>query len=192
MRKILLVLIIFSALLLGCKSLSKIKTIEIPSENLTELNYNELNGTYSNYPEKFIGGIVKTPKNYHPPISIIGLYGNDFDYSHRLPEWDEKKRKINLKFISNKKLQLTLYQKDSIVGKKVIKGKLKNGFFYSKRKTRIYPIPPLIFGYEFEKFRIGKNKNFIILDYSTNIWVGGFMVGESEKGNYSAIFKRVE
>ena len=190
MNKKLNFLITFSIFIfLGCKSLSKIKNIETEREFLTESNYEELNGNYNNYPKEFIGGIAQTPKNYHPETSIIGLYGNDFDYSYRLPERDEKNRTTTLKFINEKRLEFTLYQNDSVVGKKIIKGKLNLGYFYSKSKLEFYPFFPIAFGYGYKRFRIGKSNNLIILDYYVNQVFAG-MAGETSKGEFSAIFEK--
>lgn len=60
-----------------------------------------------------------------------------------------------------------------------------------RQKRGIYPFIPLIFGYDFGRFRIGTDRNNIIMDFYENTWVPGFMVGESSKGDYLGIFKRL-
>jgi hypothetical protein len=177
-------------IIFGCKSLSEIKTTKIAEENLTELNYMELNGNYINYPEKFVGGIEKTPYNYHPDNSAIDLYGYSFDPKNEKQINENKNEYINLEFISKKRLKLKLYRNNEFIKEKIIKGKLKKGYFYSKSKIEFYPFFPIAFGYGIEKFRIGKNNELLILDYYVNQVFAG-MTGETSKGEFSGIFKKM-
>ena len=189
-NKLLIIVTGLSFIFINCKSsFNSIVNKEEITEKLTEKNYKTINGNYSNHPERFIGGLKKTPFNYHPDITALDLFGWTFDPNRVKHIKENKKEHVNLEFINKKRLRMKLYRSDSLISEKIIKGKLKRGYFYSRQKKGIYPFVPLIFGYDFGRFRIGIKKNNIIMDFYENTWVAGFMVGQSSKGNYSGIFK---
>ena len=190
-NKLLILTIFFSFIFISCKSSFNSIVKEEKIEKLTEKNYKKINGNYSNHPEKFIGGLKKTPYNYHPDNTALDLYGWTFDTKKDEHIQENKKEYVYLEFINEKRLRMKLYRNDSLFSEKIIKGKLKNGYFYSRQKKGIYPFIPLIFGYDFGRYRIGIDGNNIIMDFYENTWVAGFMVGESSKGEYSGIFKRL-
>jgi hypothetical protein len=62
-NKLLIIIIGFSFTFINCKSSFKSIVKQQTTEKLTEKNYKIVNGNYSNHPEKFTGGLKKTPSN---------------------------------------------------------------------------------------------------------------------------------
>jgi hypothetical protein len=83
---------------------------------------------------------------------------------------------VDLRLIDQKHLTVTLMQNDSIIKSKVLKGKLKNGYFEMKR--RVFIAPAIFFNiFRTIKFRFGilENGN-LTTDYLQKAWGTEFVI----------------
>ena len=84
-----------------------------------------------------------------------------------------------------------MYHNDKFVFSKNIRGKFRNGYFYRRPKVYVMPLIPLLFGYNFERTRIGITTNEdLIIDYTINMWGFALVAGSAEKGATSSIYKK--
>lgn len=75
--------------------------------------------------------------------------------------------KLFVKFQTKNKnsLQVTFWNFDSLVGKKVLKGKLRtDDCFYTRRHFSIVPILPILWWYSNEQKRIYKNDAYLVIE----------------------------
>ncbi|MHC1703257.1 MAG: hypothetical protein AB9846_05055 [Tenuifilaceae bacterium] len=190
MRHIILLSITLTIALASCTSLSKIGIQEYKSENLSKSDFAKLNGIYRNYPDTAIGQIKESPyprNSEHLSLFnqfVIGQWGGTQEVF--------EKQLIKIEFLNHRKAIITLTENEKTLETKIIRGRFKDGYFYSRPKTIIIPIIPLLFGYYFNRFRIGRNGKYLTIDYTVNKWMAGFVVGESSKGHYSSIYKELD
>lgn len=187
-----------SIVLTGCKSLSKIANSNIEAQAITTDNYQKLNGTYSNSHDTIFGSIEYSTYygiNDYRRITIL----EQLFYNYPESAWrDENEQIINpnekwikIDFQSKKRAIISMYQNDKFLFSKIIHGKIKNGYFYLRPKSYVLPFVPLLFGYNFERARLGiTGENNLIIDYSVNQWGVFFITGGYEKGSATSIFKR--
>ena len=110
-NNLLILTIVFSFIFISCKSSFNSIVKEEKIEKLTEKNYKKINGNYSNHPEKFIGGLKKTPYNYHPDNTALDLYGWTFD-TKKDEHIQENKKGIPFQRIQRKRNNLCLCTKE--------------------------------------------------------------------------------
>ena len=182
------IIFVLTTFLTSCSSLSKLGIQDYKSDYLLESDYNKLNGTYCNYPYKAKGEIKQLP--YSGKSKHLRLFNHFVIGKWNGREEDFRNQSIKIEFVNNNKAIVTLFRDDEILVTQKIKGHFKKGYFYSRPKIIIIPIIPLIFGYYFDRYRIGKHEDYLTIDYTVNKWMSGFVVGESSKGFSSSIFKQ--
>lgn len=190
---VLLILAVF--IFSSCTSLSKLGVKDYPIDSLNKGNYFELDGFFMNNHDTIIGEIVHKPENGVDNLKSQTLLNQLF---LNIPESyyrdndgniiDPKEKWIELKFLSNKKATVTMYHNDKVVFSKVIHGKIKNGYFYLRPKIYVIPFVPLVFGYNFERTRIGKSGNILLVDHSVNMWGFALVAGSSERAYTSSSY----
>lgn len=87
-----------------------------------------------------------------------------------------------------KKSVTITFQTDSIVHEKSYKGNLKKNYFEVYLKRKIVPIPFIYFGWNWERARIGldKEKNLLIQYWQNNFgWILFGTAGGSEDKEYT-------
>ena len=144
-----------------CATLKSDKLVDGQIE-LTKENLNLLIGNYSrkpvNQPEKWKGDLFWdfTTRGYN--IGADSLCS------------------VKIKVVNEKSLNITLMKNDSILKSKVVKGKLKNGYFEMKR--RVFFIPTIYLNvFRTTKFRLGLLDNqSITTDYKQITWGTGFVI----------------
>ncbi len=191
-------LIVFTIMGLSCKPLSKVGSNNIKSDALTKDDFQKINGIYSNSFDTIIGGIHHSPNDGISDFQRLTILSQLFQ---NYPEaaWRDKNNNfisakekwIKIEFQSRKQATISMYHNHEFVFSKKIQGKFKNGFFYLRPKVYILPLIPLIFGYNFERARIGKTiDNNLIIDYSVNRWGFVLVAGSADKGSTSSIYKK--
>ena len=170
-----LAVLLFPLLTIGC---AVIKETDRPNLNkLDQTNYQNLNGIYLNYRKDTIG--------------VRSLFWFQID---KYKNWDLAKnwteQTIRLKFINQRKLQLALYENGRLIKQKNIKGKLKDGYFYRRPFFILYPIVPIIFGYDTQQYRFGLIDTNLILDRKEHYWVCSFGFGEASNKQVTGVFER--
>lgn len=185
-------------LFVSCVPLSKKIGEQKFKTNLIQQNEPEkLNGFYSNSPDSIIGGIKHTPYDGFGNFERLTILGQLF---WNVPEsaWrdstgkyiEPKLKYVSIAFQSKRKATISLYQNDEFIFSKTIHGKFKNGYFYVRPKILILPIFPIVFGYNFERARIGKLENSLIIDYTVNRWGFALIAGSSDRGVSSSLYKQ--
>jgi len=182
----------------GCKPLYKIANNNIQTEVITNNDYEKLNGNFSNSYDTIFGGVEHTPgdgKNDYQRLTILYQL---FGYNYPETAWrDENNQWINpnekyikIEFQSTKHATISMYHNDKFVFSKRIHGKFKNGYFYLRPKAYVLPFIPLIFGYNFERARLGKTmENNLVIDYTVNRWGFALVAGSADKGVATTIYK---
>ncbi|RQO67419.1 hypothetical protein DBR43_23055 [Pedobacter sp. KBW06] len=138
--------IFFAAILFtlstGCGSFRK--NSAQPLVHVETDNYESLNGRYTTRTDT-----SRQSKNF-----------NLWPYLTREPMEETllmKDLSVDLKMISKRRLQITLYDGEARLSQKLIKGKLRKGYFKLRDKTKLNGIPPLFWTLFSEKTRIGKS-----------------------------------
>lgn len=192
---VLVILIIMT----GCKPLSEIANNDIKTKVITNNDYEKLNGIYSNSYDTIFGGVEHSPydgKNDYQRLTILYQL---FGYNYPETAWrDENNQMINpnekfikIEFQSMKQATISMYHNDKFVFSKKIHGKFKNGYFYLRPKAYVLPFIPLIFGYNFERARLGKTiENNLVIDYTVNKWGFALVAGSADKGVATTIYKK--
>ena len=98
---------------------------------------------------------------------------------------------IKIEFNTQETATISMYHNDKFLFSKDIHGKFKNGYFYLQPKVYVIPFIPLIFGYNFQRTRIGKTTDEgLLIDYKVNRWGFALIAGSQESGNASSIYAK--
>lgn len=178
----------------SCSPLSKIGNQGFNVDQLPPDSVQALNGTYSNTPDSIIGEITHGPDEISDFEQLTIL--EQFFWS--IPETagrdstgeyvDPETMHVTIEFQTLKRATVSLYHNDMFIFSKDIKGKFKNGYFYLRPKIVILPLVPLLVGYRFERARIGKLSDMLVIDYTINRWAFGLVAGSSDQGTSSSIY----
>ena len=197
--KNLLLIIIIAFTIIGCKPLSKLGIESYTIDNIGKSNLSELNGTYMNQHDTVVGKLRYTPGSGFDELEELSILNQLFlsvpkiawrDSLGTMIEPDEKY--IQIEFINSHKAKISFYHNDKFIFTKKIRGKIKNGYFYLRPKAFVIPLIPLIFGYSFQRTRIGKSRDNLIIDYTVNQWGFALVAGSSNKGYSSSVFKEIK
>ncbi len=145
----------------SCASLKSDKFVDGQIE-LTKQNLTLINGKYARNP-------VNQSENWKGD-----LFWNFYTRGYNVGA--DSLCAVELKVIDEKHLDVTLMKNDSIIKSKVLKGKIKNGYFEMKR--RVFFVPALYLNvFRTTKFRIGllENEN-LTTDYKQVAFGTGFFV----------------
>lgn len=182
----------------GCKPLSKIANNNIQTKVITNNDYEKLNGIYSNSYDTIFGGVEHSPSDGQNDYQRLTILYQFFSYNYPETAWrDENNQMINpnekyikIEFQSKKQATISMFHNDKFVFSKRIHGKFKNGYFYLRPKAYVLPFIPLIFGYNFERARLGKAiDNNLVIDYKLNRWGFALVAGSADKGVATTIYK---
>jgi len=176
-------------ILSGCSSLTDLSQNNYDILQLNENNYENLNGLYKNYEDTVFGKIIHSPSR--------GMDETKRKLLDRLfvsipNEAYNKNIIVEFKFISKKEAIINAYQKDSLLFTKSINGKLKNGYFYVKPRVFIIPFFPIFYWHNFERVRISKSNNNLIVDHSLKMWGFALIAGGSDNGLTTSIYLKEE
>jgi hypothetical protein len=159
MKSIFFLLII--SVLTSCATLKSDKLVDKQIE-LTKENLILLNGRYSRKPvnqsEKWKGDL------------FFNFYTRGYNVGA------DSLCAVKLKVIDEKHLSVTIMKNDSIIKSRVLKGKIKNGYFEMNR--RVFFIPALYLNvFRTTKFRIGfLDNNNLTTDFKEISWGTGFFI----------------
>lgn len=122
----------------------------------TTTNYTVLNGTYKNYN-------VDTFNNNAKPSLWQALYPTGAMFAYDTIK--NNNALVKLEMLQHNKLQFQLLQNGVLLQQKIIKGKIKDGYFVSKKRWRYFGIPFLLVKQSDYLFRIAKStNNYLYLD----------------------------
>jgi hypothetical protein len=155
---------------------------------LTEDNHGLLEGRYSNIAINFkkeeVRGRSYLSESTYFLWPIIG-------YEGKLSTDDREKADIQIDFLSDKKIRVSLMLNDSVLSSKKIKGQFKDGYFYKRPYSVMIPLFPLLYGYNTNRLRFGINtEGNLSMDYAWNTYAFFLVAGRNTKGNTNSEFKR--
>lgn len=136
------------------------------------------------------------PYDYKTSKSIEGIYYNDpcknpfgdsklWDFIHYKSSLEKDSLCVSLKLIDEKRLYAKLLNGDSVVAEKEMKIELKeDGCYYTKRKSYIVPILPILWFYSNSQKRFIVGKKSVIVERTSSDG-GAFiiMAGGSENND---------
>jgi len=180
-------LLAISYLTIGCAT---IKHDSIRTVNKLGIDdFRQLNGRYSNNPIDGSGKILRSQHDYKVEYQPKSLWTNLDQYQiGSSSDWSNQT--VDIEFLTAKKAVFKLYEGDSLIDTKKVKGKFKDGYFYKRPFLVIMPLVPVLFGHNTNRLRIGRGDDFIIADYKWNLWMFFLVAGQSEKGESSLVFSK--
>ena len=184
--KVFLYLMLITFLSVSCSSLSNLSNSTYPITHLNKENFQNLNGIYENYQDTVFGKIT-----HHPGR---GFNENNISLLNRLfifipNEAYNEKTAIEIKFVTNRKAEINTYLDDSLITSRKIRGRFKQGYFYTRPKILIIPFFPVLYVHDFERVRIGKTESNLIIDHSIRSWGFALFAGGSDLGSNTSIYK---
>ena len=186
-KKISLLLLSLSFLCLSsCKSLKNLAFSNQPIDTLSYSGSDLLSGTYSNAPDTSVNKIAIGP--HYPSFSQTSLF-NKMSFRKQNTANPEK-QKLCISILSKNRLKLILLEENKPVEELTIRGKFASGYFYGRQKIFLLPFIPLLWGYRFERFRIGRSGEHLIINFRTNQWAFGLFFGYSENGTFSGLYRK--
>jgi hypothetical protein len=172
----------------ACKPLLNLYSESNQIDKVKKNEYSKLNGRYQDTQEKMFGNI-KHNRLKENNKNNRRLLDRLFVFNPQVSE--EKPTTVEIIFKTKNKAVINAYQNDSIVFSKKIHGKFKDGYFYLRPKYFIIPIIPIFYWHNFERVRIGKCGNDLIVDHNLKSFVWTFMAGSSDKGQTTSIYKTI-
>ncbi len=157
-------------------------------DSLSPKDYRALNGVYNNEADTTFGYHYSFNDNHD-----LELLDHFFRHIPLKARWyndsiiPQSEKRVILEALNPKKILVSLYQQDRFIYAKAIKGRYKKGYFYVRGKNIIYPLP-ILFGYHFQKARIGKTGTDLLIDYRRKFWVFAVVAGGAAKDKTSSLF----
>lgn len=170
----------------GCSSLKNLSPDTFQIEPIKGSDFTKLNGRYENYQDTVFGKL----NNYY-----YGVIDNEKRLLDRLfifysRKAYSKETTVEISFVSKKKAIVRAYKNDTVLFKKNIRGKFKNGYFCASPKMFILPFFPFAYVHKFQRARIGLYENNLVVDHSFKSWGFALIAGGSEQGTSTSIYKR--
>jgi len=189
MKQIRLLTILLMTISIGCRPLKNLSPTTYSIEPIKKGEFAKLNGKYNNIQDTVFGKIEHYPgrgidENNRMLIDRLFVFYPDKAYENGIT--------VEIKFTSNKSATVNAYQNGTILFTKDIQGKFKNGYFYVRPKIFIIPFFPILYWHNFERVRIGKVGNNIIVDHTLKSWGFALFAGGSDNGNSTSIYKSME
>ena len=147
-----------------------------------------LEGTFANTAnhfeiEEFRGKSFTNESNLY----LWNIFDNHKDLTH-----DQRENcKVEIEFLKSTKAEVRLTYQDSIIDRRKIRGKFKNGYFYKRPLFVVIPLFPIAFGYNTMRYRIGMNEDQnLIIEKSWNTYAFVLIAGSDTKAQVFAEYNR--
>jgi hypothetical protein len=155
-------------------------------DNLQKNDFVKLNGIYKNSQDTVFGQIVHMPyrginENNRNLLDRLFIFIPDKAYENDVT--------VKFEFISKRQANVSACKNGQIFLSKKIRGKFKNGYFYVKPKVFLIPFFPVFYVHNFERVRIGKVENDIVVDHTIKMWGFALFAGGSDSGRSTSIYK---
>lgn len=173
----------------GCSSLRNLNEESILVEQLDKAHFTALNGIYRDIQDTVFGQASQYPrpvKNPNERSLASRLFMNSKDWH------DHEEKTIEITFTTHKKATVNLYQNDSLLFTKYIRGNFRNGYFYLRPKALMIPFFPVFYVHRFQSARIGKMGNKLIVDHSWAASGFALLDGGMSKGSNTAVYEKVK
>jgi hypothetical protein len=145
---------------------------------LSKSNSSSLNGHYRNYSNDTSLTEKITLWNVITPRKKMYAYDTSTTY---------KSANVELFLKNNKTLIARLYNEDKLINEKKFKGRIKDGYFSSRRRINYFGLPFLYLTYFDYKFQIGKDSSNTLLIDAGNGRFGWILImtgGNTETYNF--------
>jgi len=119
---------------------------------LNKNNLNSLNGEYKNV-QILPDQALYSYEDYQRTL------WQQFNYLQNEQLKNTEYYKVILTVINEKRIKVGYYLKEKLIDERIIKGKINNGYFLSRRKIKAKGIPFIYFKYSETQFQIGINEN---------------------------------
>jgi len=184
LRQNLLLVVLTGAMLTSCAVIK-----DTPQSNLVSLkkaDFKKLNGEFVNYPTDAAGNFEKDymSKDFSPMAFWTQVKGE------RWNEHNAESQKITLEFRSPRRGVVKLWENDSLIKQRKIRGRIRHGYFYRRPGFVVVPFFPLVFGYHTYQYRIGLTPDALVVDARWNYWIFIIAAGGYSRGNSHSIFNR--
>lgn len=104
-----------------------------------------------------------------------------------------KTQTVSLDFISKNRVHTSLFQNGELINQKTIRGSVRRGYFYYKRRFFVIPFFPLLYSRNHDKYRLGITKeNCLVVDYTWNYAIFALIAGDYSKGQTTAEFSKID
>lgn len=114
-----------------------------------------------------------------------------FDHHKGLTHDQRENCIVEIEFLKSSKAEVRLIYQDSIIDRRKIRGKFKNGYFYKRPLFVVIPLFPIAFGYNTMRYRIGMNEDKnLIMEKSWNTYAFALIAGSNTKAQVFAEFHR--
>jgi hypothetical protein len=151
---------------------------------LEKADFRKLNGEFSNYPTTSERIIVREMvKSNYDSLTL-------WDQIGKHNELKSKVLTVTLDFESKTKAIARLWDSGELKQTKVVRGRIKNGYFYRRPFFVAIPLVPVVFGYNTYRYRIGLTKDSIIIDYKWNYYGFLVMAGSYSEGQTSSTYEK--
>lgn len=170
----------------SCAVISDIPNREL--DKLDKTDFKKLNGEFSNYPTATERKIER--EMFQSNYQTVTLWDQISNFKHI--EDTCRTHSVTLEFASQKRVIAKLWNDGVLQETKVIKGKMKNGYFYRRPYFIAIPLVPLVFGYDTDRYRIGLVSNTVVIDYKWNYWGFAIAAGSFSEGQRSSNYERTE
>jgi hypothetical protein len=188
-NEIKLLVIFMATITIGCGPLKNLGPSTYIIEPIEKSDYAKLNGTYLDIQDTVFGNTVQLPKrgidvnNRRLLDRLFIFYPNGANDDGTI---------VNIKFCSNREAIVSAHLSGSVVFTKIIHGKFKNGYFYLRPKVLIIPFFPVFYRHNFERVRLGKMGDDIVVDHSF-LWMGFALIdGGSSHGRVTSVYKQAK
>jgi hypothetical protein len=181
-----IVLTIFCGLLLTRCAVIK----DSPNKDLVKLGITDikkLNGQFSNHPTS-VERKIEREMSESTSYTLLTLWDQITNFKY--VDDKEKAQLVTLEFVSNRKAVAKLWDNGKVKETRVIKGKIKDGYFYRRPHFIAIPLVPLVFGYDTYRYRIGLATDAIVIDYKWNYWGFAIAAGSFSKGQTSSRYDK--
>jgi hypothetical protein len=170
----------------GCAVIKDVESYK--TESLDKNNYSKLNGMYSNiHSDTTVISYNHHVLEYRPKT----LWCHTYSFNKDKEKGNAEAQIVRLEFKTHRKILLSLFEKDSLISNRVIRGRIKDGFFYRKPHFVLIPLIPIaVFSYDTYGYRIGLVKDGLVIDYKWNYWGFALLAGGTGKGQTSTTFKK--
>lgn len=184
----LIILIIFTVSE-GCSPLQNLSPADYSVDRISKKDYQVFNGTYNNRQDTVFGKIVHIPYR--------GIDENNLSLADRLYIFFPDQAygegvTMKFEFISKNKAIVSAYQNGEAIFTKNLRGRIKKNYFYVRPRLFFVPFFPVVYVHDFERVRIGKIENDIIVDHTIKMWGFALFAGGSDSGLTTSIYKMID
>lgn len=173
-------------LLCGCA------TLDFPERrDLISLEGNPalINGRYKNFPPD--SAVKRWPvRTDFQALWAVLLKKPGKDFSK--VKWNEDAY-VQLSAIGKKAILAQLFSDSTLLEEKVLKGRVKNGYFSVRTKIRVLGIPLIFFRYTNYKIQLGVGADQkLIIDGQGNLLINLLLMGAAASNHYYFVYSRVQ